>query len=551
MTLGESFPWSDYDSGKQMDQMERIHSFKGYSEEGRVKRGGKMVFSADTTCSMLGELHVLQFEERGLQMVFQKKPWFYTLILRSSNGQEIFHIYKVIVIESTSGLTMGDVQSVISNIYLRVIILNAQEFGKYLPDEKQMNYTPLIILISYQEHGYSYKIKTLNFVLSNTKLIKNDDTQLIKYNEVGSQSEIKLSTNNLFLLDEPSSLTKSFCHSTNHVIMSLPLFSCASVAYLEYMSQHRCSLATCLHLLKGHEHNGVRQIHLCFHEETSTAASSHSKEHNVLFSYEIGFSNLLPQHAEATSDNSSPNSFGLYASAQPLADQKNRNPSYNSGLSSRKTVRGPSSNSGNKKQGQIMVPGISKSNLDFFDEDNEDAPSSPPYFDINTKILDEYKISTQDKIERFFQLVKVPLNYSVDKIVSLTVRNTMTTMQHRGVLRMYRAGKPSWIARPIGKLWGATVCKMHGVLLTRGRMSKQKRLRNLWHLSDRLRKTNLAPKKQNKKILIAVTIHEYTLCFTNQGASVTNAKTLLRIKNIRQSNGRKGKFNKYPQDYNV
>ncbi|CAB4057303.1 unnamed protein product [Lepeophtheirus salmonis] len=133
-----------------------------------------------------------------------------------------------------------------------------------------------------------------------------------------------------------------------------------------------------------------------------------------------------------------------------------------------------------------MVPAISKSNLDFFDEDNEDAPSSPPYFDINTKILDEYKISTQDKIERFFQLVKVPLNYSVDKIVSLTVRNTMTTMQHRGVLRMYRAGKPSWIARPIGKLWGATVCKMHGVLLTRGRMSKQKRLRNLWHLSDRL-----------------------------------------------------------------
>ncbi|CAF2745143.1 unnamed protein product [Lepeophtheirus salmonis] len=33
----------NYESGKQMDQMERIHSFKGYSEEGRVKRGGKMV----------------------------------------------------------------------------------------------------------------------------------------------------------------------------------------------------------------------------------------------------------------------------------------------------------------------------------------------------------------------------------------------------------------------------------------------------------------------------------------------------------------------------
>ncbi|CAB4069962.1 IGF2R [Lepeophtheirus salmonis] len=43
MTLGESFPWSDYDTGKQMDQMERIHSFTRYSEEGRVKRGGKMV----------------------------------------------------------------------------------------------------------------------------------------------------------------------------------------------------------------------------------------------------------------------------------------------------------------------------------------------------------------------------------------------------------------------------------------------------------------------------------------------------------------------------
>ncbi|CAF2745859.1 unnamed protein product [Lepeophtheirus salmonis] len=43
MTLGESFPWSDYESGKQMNPMERIHSFTGYSEEGRDKRGGKMV----------------------------------------------------------------------------------------------------------------------------------------------------------------------------------------------------------------------------------------------------------------------------------------------------------------------------------------------------------------------------------------------------------------------------------------------------------------------------------------------------------------------------
>ncbi|CAF2744425.1 unnamed protein product [Lepeophtheirus salmonis] len=43
MTLGESFPWSDYESGKQMDPMVRIHSFTGYSEEGRVKRDEKMV----------------------------------------------------------------------------------------------------------------------------------------------------------------------------------------------------------------------------------------------------------------------------------------------------------------------------------------------------------------------------------------------------------------------------------------------------------------------------------------------------------------------------
>ncbi|CAB4062023.1 unnamed protein product [Lepeophtheirus salmonis] len=43
MTLGESLPWTDYKSGKQIDQMKRIHSFTGYSEEGRVKRGGKMV----------------------------------------------------------------------------------------------------------------------------------------------------------------------------------------------------------------------------------------------------------------------------------------------------------------------------------------------------------------------------------------------------------------------------------------------------------------------------------------------------------------------------
>ncbi|CAB4062705.1 unnamed protein product [Lepeophtheirus salmonis] len=43
MTLGESFPWSDYESVQQMDPMERIHSLTGYSEEGRDKRGGKMV----------------------------------------------------------------------------------------------------------------------------------------------------------------------------------------------------------------------------------------------------------------------------------------------------------------------------------------------------------------------------------------------------------------------------------------------------------------------------------------------------------------------------
>ncbi|CAB4057302.1 unnamed protein product [Lepeophtheirus salmonis] len=43
MTLGESFPWSDYESGKQIDQMERIHSFEAKSEEVTVKRSGKMV----------------------------------------------------------------------------------------------------------------------------------------------------------------------------------------------------------------------------------------------------------------------------------------------------------------------------------------------------------------------------------------------------------------------------------------------------------------------------------------------------------------------------
>ncbi|CAB4069710.1 unnamed protein product [Lepeophtheirus salmonis] len=42
----------------------------------------------------------------------------------------------------------------------------------------------------------------------------------------------------------------------------------------------------------------------------------------------------------------------------------------------------------------------------------------------------------------------------LEALVSLTVCNTMTTMQDREVWRMYRAGKPSWIARPIGKLWG-------------------------------------------------------------------------------------------------
>ncbi|CAB4069711.1 unnamed protein product [Lepeophtheirus salmonis] len=43
MTLGESFPWSDYESGIQMDPVERIPSLTGYSEVGRDKRGGKMV----------------------------------------------------------------------------------------------------------------------------------------------------------------------------------------------------------------------------------------------------------------------------------------------------------------------------------------------------------------------------------------------------------------------------------------------------------------------------------------------------------------------------
>ncbi|CAF2748256.1 unnamed protein product [Lepeophtheirus salmonis] len=40
---GRIIPWSDYESGQQMDPMERVHSLTGYSEEGRDKRGGKMV----------------------------------------------------------------------------------------------------------------------------------------------------------------------------------------------------------------------------------------------------------------------------------------------------------------------------------------------------------------------------------------------------------------------------------------------------------------------------------------------------------------------------
>uniref|UniRef100_A0A0K2UT82 Bombyxin B3 [Bombyx mori] n=2 Tax=Lepeophtheirus salmonis TaxID=72036 RepID=A0A0K2UT82_LEPSM len=43
MTLQESFSWSDYERGKQMDRMDIIHGMTEYSEEGRVKRDGKMV----------------------------------------------------------------------------------------------------------------------------------------------------------------------------------------------------------------------------------------------------------------------------------------------------------------------------------------------------------------------------------------------------------------------------------------------------------------------------------------------------------------------------
>ncbi|CAB4055950.1 unnamed protein product [Lepeophtheirus salmonis] len=81
MTLGESFPWSDYESGKQMDQMERIHSFKGHSVEGRVKRGKRSADGFSEETMGMNHLHSNMRKRAGLTDQCCAQPCSFTTLL--------------------------------------------------------------------------------------------------------------------------------------------------------------------------------------------------------------------------------------------------------------------------------------------------------------------------------------------------------------------------------------------------------------------------------------------------------------------------------------
>ncbi|QQP38833.1 Hypothetical protein FKW44_019525, partial [Caligus rogercresseyi] len=56
--------------------------------------------------------------------------------------------------------------------------------------------------------------------------------------------------------------------------------------------------------------------------------------------------------------------------------------------------------------------------LDLFDDECDEEESETPYSNLKARILDEHKISTQDKIEKLFQLIEASGRFSVNEIVS-------------------------------------------------------------------------------------------------------------------------------------
>ncbi|CAB4062316.1 unnamed protein product [Lepeophtheirus salmonis] len=66
-----------------------------------------------------------------------------------------------------------------------------------------------------------------------------------------------------------------------------------------------------------------------------------------------------------------------------------------------------------------LLCAIDDKDLDSFDNESQDVSSATPYFDLNTKVLDEHKIATQDRMERLSQLIEAPHTHSIDEILSL------------------------------------------------------------------------------------------------------------------------------------
>ncbi|CAB4060822.1 unnamed protein product [Lepeophtheirus salmonis] len=62
----------------------------------------------------------------------------------------------------------------------------------------------------------------------------------------------------------------------------------------------------------------------------------------------------------------------------------------------------------------------------------EESESSTSYSDMKAKILDEYKILTQNKTERLLQLIEAPQNHSVGGIVSLVRSYLSNILDIRG-----------------------------------------------------------------------------------------------------------------------
>ncbi|CAB4057027.1 unnamed protein product [Lepeophtheirus salmonis] len=81
MTLRESFSWSEYERGKQMDQMDRFHGLKGYSEEGRIKRGKRSADGFPEEMRGMNDLRSNMRKRAGLTDQYCAQPCSFTTFL--------------------------------------------------------------------------------------------------------------------------------------------------------------------------------------------------------------------------------------------------------------------------------------------------------------------------------------------------------------------------------------------------------------------------------------------------------------------------------------